>query len=115
MKRLYWTKVSRHEATRDSSLWSISLRDKLDIKVNIDPSTLEELFPRFEKRKRKEPSVESKEVNIDPFTLEELFPRFEKRKRKEPSVESKEVNILEELLLRLEKRKEPRKEVVSYH
>ncbi len=58
MKKLNWVKVPQRDASSNSALWSKSLRGEFDTKINIDPSTVEELFSRAEVKKAKKTEEE---------------------------------------------------------
>lgn len=78
MKKLNWVKVSQRDACSQSALWSKSLKGDFDTKVDIDPTTVEELFSRAEikkaKKGEKEGEAKPKEPSVVSWAIVCQFP-----------------------------------------
>ena len=66
MRSLNWDKVPHGLASKTSSLWCKSIQGKFDIKINIDPSVLVQLFAQ----PTRSPEVQKlkKGIGLDPKT-----------------------------------------------
>ena len=53
MKKVNWVKVSKNAASGTGTLWQKSAKGEVDVKVDIDPVSVEDLFARPEMKKAK--------------------------------------------------------------
>lgn len=72
MKKLNWVKVSQRDASSKSALWSKSVKGQLETKVNIDPSTVEELFARAEVKKGNKAEGEEAKKSKQPSVVSSM-------------------------------------------
>ena len=71
MKKVNWVKVSKNVASCSGALWQKSAKGEEDIKVDIDPVSVEDLFARPEIKKVKKGDGD-KEKEKQPAVVREL-------------------------------------------
>ena len=72
MKKVNWVKLSKNAASCSGTLWQKSAKGETDVKVDIDPDSVEDLFAQPERKKvkkddgekEKQPSVVQKNIII---------------------------------------------------
>ena len=58
MKKVNWVKLSKNVASCTGTLWQKSAKGETDIKIDIDPGSVEDLFAQPEIKKAKKDSGE---------------------------------------------------------
>ena len=61
MKKVNWVKVSKNTASGTGALWQKTAKGEEDVKVDIDPASVEDLFARPEIKKAKKDGDKEKE------------------------------------------------------